>query len=172
MILVPEAYTSRPDLDQQPDLKAFYEYNGGIQEAWDGPALLVFSDGKMMGAKLDRNGLRPARYFVTEDGLVCMMSETGAVPIDEGKVKERGRLGPGDMIAVDLQKGVFLHNDDIEKDISTRKPYREWLERHSLSISPQGFANEAVMEQGMLSLYLKHHHTFTANLLTHFVHCL
>ena len=147
MVLVPEAYTSLPDLESRPALKAFYEYHGGIQEAWDGPALLVFSDGKMMGAKLDRNGLRPARYFVTEDGLVCMMSETGAVPIDEGKVKERGRLGPGDMIAVDLEKGVFLHHDEIQQEVSTRKPYQEWLARQSLAIPPQPFSQEAVMDQ-------------------------
>jgi len=147
MVLVPEAYTSLPDLESRPALKAFYEYHSGIQESWDGPALLVFSDGKMMGAKLDRNGLRPARYFVTEDGLVCMMSETGAVPIEEGTVKERGRLGPGDMIAVDLVKGLFLHNEDIEADVTSRKPYGEWLAKQSLTIPPQSFAQEAVMDQ-------------------------
>lgn len=147
MVLVPEAYTSLPDLESRPALQAFYDYHSGIQEAWDGPALLVFSDGKMMGAKLDRNGLRPARYLVTEDGLVCMMSETGAVPIDEGRVKERGRLGPGDMIAVDLERGVFLHNDEIGEDVTRRKPYGEWIERHSLSIPRQPFAQESMMDQ-------------------------
>lgn len=147
MVLVPEAHTSRPDLADRPDVQAFFEYHAGIQEAWDGPALLVFSDGKTMGAKLDRNGLRPARYFVTEDGLVCMMSETGAVPIDEGSVKERGRLGPGDMIAVDLEKGEFLHYDEILADVTARRPYQQWLEEQAVVIPPMPFRDEAVMPQ-------------------------
>ena len=101
MILVPEAYRNQPELQQYPEIVDFYEYHSGLQEPWDGPALLVFSDGKTVGATLDRNGLRPARYSITKDGYIVVASETGVVDLPEAEIVEKGRLGPGQMIVVD-----------------------------------------------------------------------
>ena len=100
--LVPEAFRDQPELENRDDIKAFYEYSASLQEAWDGPALLVFADGNFVGATLDRNGLRPARFSITNDGFVIMGSETGVVDIEENRVIEKGRLGPGQMLAVDF----------------------------------------------------------------------
>merc|ERR1711865_934102 len=117
-----------PDLKDNPEITDFYKYHGGILEAWDGPALLVFSDGKSIGASLDRNGLRPARYSRTKDGTVFMMSETGVIPdLDEAEIVEKGRLGPGQMINVDLFSGEFKDNIAIKSEIAKRHPYGEWI---------------------------------------------
>ena len=115
LTLVPEAFHQQPELEERPGIKAFYEYNACLQEPWDGPALLVFSDGRMVGATLDRNGLRPARYCLTSDGLVVMGSETGVVELDESLIVEKGRLGPGQMLAVDLEQGRVLHNWEVRQ---------------------------------------------------------
>src|SRR5262249_21316363 len=112
MMLVPEAYQNMPQMD--PEQGAFYEYHATITEPWDGPAALAFSDGRVVAATLDRNGLRPARYAVTDDGLVILASEAGLVPLDPARVVEKGRLGPGKMIAVDTVAGRLLHNDEIK----------------------------------------------------------
>jgi len=104
MILVPEAYNNQPDLQDYPEIIDFYEYYSGLQEPWDGPALLVFSDGGIVGACLDRNGLRPARYSITNNGYIVVSSEAGTIPLDETTIMEKGRLGPGQMLAVDLKK--------------------------------------------------------------------
>lgn len=122
MALVPTAYNGAPDLEANPEIVDFYKFHGGLLEAWDGPALLVFSDGKSIGASLDRNGLRPGRYSITEDGTVYMMSETGVIPdLDEATIVEKGRLGPGQMINVDLQTGEFKDNIQIKSEIASRK---------------------------------------------------
>ena len=127
MMLVPEAYKNQPALLDKPEVTAFYDYYSGLQEAWDGPALLVWSDGKKIGAALDRNGLRPARFLTTTDGLVCMMSETGVVPgLDEAKIDEKGRLGPGQIIALDLETGEFDENYDVKSKIAKKYPYGQW----------------------------------------------
>merc|ERR1719460_2189448 len=99
---VPEAYRDQPDYNDHPEIVDMYEYYAGLQEPWDGPALLIFSDGKQLGATLDRNGLRPARFLETSDGLVAFMSETGVVKVDDKDVVRKGRLGPGNMITIDL----------------------------------------------------------------------
>ncbi|MFM9047817.1 MAG: hypothetical protein ACKOOH_09230, partial [Cyanobium sp.] len=104
-------------------IQAFYEYNACLQEPWDGPALLVFSDGRMVGATLDRNGLRPARYCITRDGFVVMGSETGVVELEESRILEKGRLGPGQMLAVDLMKHRLLRNWDVKAEAAERHPY-------------------------------------------------
>merc|ERR1711865_406361 len=128
MAMVPTAYMDNPDLKENPEITDFYKYHGGILEAWDGPALLVFSDGKSIGASLDRNGLRPARYSRTKDGTVFMMSETGVIPdLDEAEIVEKGRLGPGQMINVDLFSGEFKDNIAIKSEIAKRHPYGEWI---------------------------------------------
>ena len=134
MTLVPEAFRQQPELETRPDIQAFYEYSACVQEPWDGPALLVFSDGRSVGATLDRNGLRPARYAITSDGLVVMGSETGVVELDESLIIEKGRLGPGQMLAVDLENGRLLHNWDVKAEAAQRHPYAAWLSEHRRSL--------------------------------------
>ena len=135
--LVPEAFRNQPDLDSRPDVTAMYEFNAGIQEPWDGPALLVFADGKRVGATLDRNGLRPARWCSTEDGFVIMGSETGVVDLSGKTVVQKGRLGPGQMLAVDLQTGQLLDNWLVKEDAAGRFPYGDWLKQHRRNVPPQ-----------------------------------
>ncbi len=125
MMLVPEAWRSRPDVNQQ--VKDFYDYHECFSEPWDGPAALVFSDGTIVGATLDRNGLRPARYKVTADGLVVVGSEVGALQMDDSTVVEKGRLGPGQMIAVDTARGVLLKDLEIKNEIAAQRPYSGWV---------------------------------------------
>lgn len=125
MAMVPTAYMNNPDLKNNPEITDFYKFHGGLLEAWDGPALLVFSDGKSIGASLDRNGLRPARYSRDKDGTVYMMSETGVIPdLQEANIVEKGRLGPGQMINVDLTTGEFKDNIRIKSEIASRKCIR------------------------------------------------
>ncbi|MFN9629625.1 MAG: glutamate synthase-related protein [Cyanobacteriota bacterium] len=137
LTLVPEAYQGQPDLDARPAIRAFYEYNACLQEPWDGPALLVFSDGRVVGATLDRNGLRPARYCITRDGFVVMGSETGVAELEEAQILEKGRLGPGQMLAVDLVKRRLLRNWDVKAEAADRHPYAAWLAEHR-RILPEG----------------------------------
>ncbi|MCC3499788.1 MAG: glutamate synthase subunit alpha [Microcoleus sp. PH2017_15_JOR_U_A] len=149
-IMVPEAYKNQPDLVPYPEIVDFYEYYSGIQEPWDGPALLVFSDGKQVGATLDRNGLRPARYCITKDGLVIVASEAGVVDIPEADIVEKGRLGPGQMIAVDLQTKEILKNWQLKQRIAKRHPYGEWLKQHRETLQPQPFAETATLDSQAL----------------------
>ncbi|MEH2452944.1 glutamate synthase large subunit [Nostoc sp.] len=130
MIMVPEAYQNQPSLRDSPEIIDFYEYYSGLQEAWDGPALLVFSDGKKVGATLDRNGLRPARYLITKDDYIVVASEAGVVDFPEANIVEKGRLGPGQMIAVDLVNHEVLKNWEIKQRIAKQHPYGEWLQQH------------------------------------------
>ena len=146
MILVPEAYLNQPDLQKYPEIVDFYEYHSGLQEPWDGPALIVFSDGKTVGATLDRNGLRPARYSVTKDGYIVVASETGVVDLPETEIVEKGRLGPGQMIVVDLQSKEILHNWDIKQRVAHEKPYREWVQQYRQTLKPQAFVGETQLE--------------------------
>ncbi len=141
MLMVPEAYQNQPDLIHHPEITDFYEYYSGIQEAWDGPALLAFTDGKTVGATLDRNGLRPARYVITRDGYVVVASEAGVVPVDEANIVEKGRLGPGQMILVDLQSHEILKNWEIKQRVAQAHPYGEWLQNRQ-TITPQPFPDE------------------------------
>ena len=130
MLLVPEAYENHPDLDTKyPEVKSFYKYFEGLQEGWDGPALLVFSDGDKIGARLDRNGLRPARYWETDDGFIYVASEVGVLNdvLDVApNCVAKGRLGPGQMLCVDMKKNTFSTNIDIAKSAAAQKPYAEW----------------------------------------------
>ena len=127
LTLVPEAFRQQPELESRPAVQAFYEFNACLQEPWDGPALLVFCDGRSVGATLDRNGLRPARYCITADGFVVMGSETGVVELDESRIIEKGRLGPGQMLAVDLENGRLLRNWEVKEEVASRHPYGAWL---------------------------------------------
>lgn len=130
MIMVPEAYQNQPSLANYPEIVDFYEYYSGLQEAWDGPALLVFSDGQKVGATLDRNGLRPARYVITKDDFIVVGSEAGVVDFPEANIIEKGRLGPGQMIAVDLATNEVLKNWEIKQRIAKKQPYGEWLQQY------------------------------------------
>ena len=140
--LVPEAFRNQPDLDSRPDVTAMYEFNAGIQEPWDGPALLVFADGKRVGATLDRNGLRPARWCTTSDGFVIMGSETGVVDLSGKTIVQKGRLGPGQMVAVDLDNGQLLDNWAVKEDAASRFPYGEWLKQHRRSMPSQPWTQD------------------------------
>ena len=130
MIMVPEAYQNQPSLRDHPEIIDFYEYYSGLQEAWDGPALLVFSDGRKVGATLDRNGLRPARYTITKDDYIVVASEAGVVDFPEADIIEKGRLGPGQMIAVDLETNEVLKNWEIKQRVAKQQPYGQWLRQH------------------------------------------
>ena len=125
MMLVPEAWEQRSDMD--PQLRGFYEYHACLTEPWDGPAAIAFTDGRIAAAAMDRNGLRPARYQVTRDGLVVMASEVGLIQLDHADIIESGRLGPGQMVAVDTERHELLHDAEIKRRISRQRPYREWV---------------------------------------------
>jgi glutamate synthase (ferredoxin) len=142
MILVPEAYQNQPELLDKPEITDFYEYYSGIQEGWDGPALLSFSDGKVVGATLDRNGLRPARYSITRDGYVVVGSEAGVVDLPEADIIEKGRLGPGQMIVVDLERREILRNWQVKQRVAQAHPYGQWLAQHRQVLKPQDFPEQ------------------------------
>lgn len=146
MSLVPTAYEDEPALRDNPEIVDFYKFHGGLLEAWDGPALLVFSDGKSIGASLDRNGLRPARYSITSDGTVYMMSETGVIDLEESDIVQKGRLGPGQMINVDLATGEFKDNIAIKSEIASRHPYGEWIEKQRKDVKRMSFSDERLYD--------------------------
>ena len=135
-ILVPEAWENDPDID--PKLRAFYEYHACLTEPWDGPSAIAFTDGVVAAAAMDRNGLRPARYKVTSDGLVIMASEVGTLDVHLSNVIESGRVGPGEMIAVDTASGQFLRNDQIKERLAGRKPYSQWVEGNMRHLGAAG----------------------------------
>ncbi len=127
MMLIPEAWEAHTLMD--PTRRAFYEYHASIMEPWDGPAAIAFTDGRQIGATLDRNGLRPARYVVTDDDLVVMASETGVLPIPEERITKKWRLQPGKMFLVDLEAGRIIDDKELKDALASAKPYREWIER-------------------------------------------
>ena len=133
MTLIPEAY-ERSD-EMSANLRGFYDYAACLSEPWDGPAALAFSDGRVVGATLDRNGLRPARYALTSDGRVIVASEAGVIELDPSIVAHKGRLGPGQMIAVDTHLGILLTDDQIKQRAAARKPYADWVHR-SMVVCP------------------------------------
>jgi glutamate synthase (NADPH/NADH) large chain len=128
MMLVPEAWEKNPNMSDAK--KAFYEYNSCLMEPWDGPASIPFTDGNFIGAVLDRNGLRPSRYTVTKLGNVIMSSETGVVDIKPENVEYHGRLEPGKMFLVDMNKGRIINDEEIKEEIASRHPYRKWLDEN------------------------------------------
>jgi glutamate synthase (NADPH/NADH) large chain len=127
MMLIPEAWEKHTLMDE--NRRAFYEYNAAMMEPWDGPAAVAFTDGRQIGATLDRNGLRPARYLVTDDDLVVMASETGVLPISEERIVKKWRLQPGKMFLVDLDLGRIVDDKELKDSLSAIKPYRGWIER-------------------------------------------
>ncbi|MDH4151027.1 MAG: glutamate synthase-related protein, partial [Betaproteobacteria bacterium] len=127
MMMIPEAWEGHTLMD--PSRRAFYEYHAAMMEPWDGPAAIAFSDGRQIGATLDRNGLRPARYIVTDDDLVIMGSECGCLQIPEEKIVKKWRLQPGKMFLVDLEKGRIIDDKELKDALASSKPYVEWMER-------------------------------------------
>jgi glutamate synthase (NADPH/NADH) large chain len=127
MMLIPEAWAGNPLMDEER--KAFYEYHAALMEPWDGPAAIAFTDGRQIGATLDRNGLRPARWFVTSDDLVIMASEAGVLPVPQDKIARKWRLQPGKMLLVDLVEGRIISDDELKADLARRHPYGKRLKR-------------------------------------------
>src|SRR5690606_27257379 len=115
--------------------RAFYEYHACLMEPWDGPAAMAFTDGLQIGATLDRNGLRPARYLVTKDDRVIMSSESGVLPIPESQIARKWRLQPGKMLLIDLAQGRIISDDELKADLSSRHPYQTWLDRTQIKVS-------------------------------------
>jgi len=150
MIMVPEAYKQQPELANYPEITDFYEYYSGLQEPWDGPALLVFSDGRQVGAALDRNGLRPARYSITRDGLVVVASEAGVVDLPNAEIIKKGRLGPGEAIAVDLETHEVLDNWTLKQRIASTHPYGQWLRTEGQTLTAQPYAETAQIDRDNL----------------------
>jgi len=130
MMMVPEAYQNRDDLPQE--LVDFYDFHSCLIEPWDGPAAIAFTDGRMIGAMLDRNGLRPGRWMLTTDGYVVLASETGVLPIDEEMVEAKGRLLPGKLFIVDLERDCIVSDEDAKAEIASQQPYGEWMARNSV----------------------------------------
>ena len=133
-LLIPPAWQGDPTM--APDLRAFYEFNSMHMEPWDGPAGVVLSNGRHVACSLDRNGLRPARYVITDDSIITVASEVGTWDYHEKDVVEKGRLGPGEMLAVDTYNGKIWRSKQIDEDLKARHPYREWLDEHILRLRP------------------------------------
>ncbi|MDR4500145.1 MAG: glutamate synthase large subunit [Nitrospirales bacterium] len=132
MMLIPEPWVGNPKMDL--DRRGFYEYHAAMMEPWDGPAAVCFTDGKLVGATLDRNGLRPCRYHVTKDDVVVLASEAGVLPENPKNIRLKGRLQPGRMFIVDTEQGRIIDDEEIKADIVKRKPYRQWLTQHRVSL--------------------------------------
>ena len=133
MMMIPEAWQSDANMDQQK--RDFYEFNSAIMEPWDGPASIVFSDGHYIGAVLDRNGLRPSRYYVTKDDKVIMASEVGVVHVDPANVLLKGRLQPGKMFLIDFEQGRLIPDEELKQTISAKRPYGDWLAEQKVTLA-------------------------------------
>ena len=133
MMMVPEAWQNHETMSEEK--RAFYEFNSAVMEPWDGPASIVFTDGKYIGAVLDRNGLRPSRYYLTHDDHVIMASEVGVVQVEPENVKYKGRLQPGRMFLVDFEQGRLIPDEELKSSFAAKRPYGEWLNQHRLQLS-------------------------------------
>ena len=147
MMLVPEAWDGNDEMDATK--KAFYEFHAAFMEPWDGPASISFTDGKIIGATLDRNGLRPSRYCVTNDDRVIMASETGVLPIDPSIIIENGRLQPGKMFVVDMEQGKIISDEELKQNICSHKPYSDWLNKYKIRL-------EELPEPRVMFTHLEH----------------
>ena len=150
MLLIPEAWAGNKLMDEQR--RAFYEYHAALMEPWDGPAAVAFTDGRQIGATLDRNGLRPARYLVTNDDLVVMASEMGVLDIPEEKIVKKWRLQPGKMFLIDLEQGRIIDDAEIKAELAGARPYRQWLQRTQIHLDelPTDVAPMAPDEETLL----------------------
>ncbi|MCB0040280.1 MAG: glutamate synthase subunit alpha, partial [Caldilinea sp.] len=134
MMMVPEAWERLPEGEVTPERRAFYEYHSALMEPWDGPAALTYTDGRIVGTAMDRNGLRPARYVVLDNGYVICASETGAVAYDEGRVVRKGRISPGQIFCVDTTRGVVMDDEEITQKFAARRPYDRWIQENLVSL--------------------------------------
>jgi len=132
MLLIPEAWAGNPLMDEKR--KAFYEYHAALMEPWDGPAAVAFTDGRQIGATLDRNGLRPARYLITDDDHVVMASEMGVLDIPQHKIVKKWRLQPGKMFLIDLEAGRIIDDAEIKTQLAASRPYRDWLNKTQIHL--------------------------------------
>jgi glutamate synthase (NADPH/NADH) large chain len=152
MMLVPEAWSGNPLMDEKR--RAFYEYHAALMEPWDGPAAVCFTDGRQIGATLDRNGLRPARYLITDDDKLLLASEMGVLPFAEDKIVKKWRLQPGKMLLIDLEQGRLIDDSEIKAQLAGAKPYREWLndaqlmlEDLEIPVEPKGFEAATLLDR-------------------------
>ena len=132
MMLIPEAWAGNPLMDEKR--RAFYEYHAALMEPWDGPAAVAFTDGRQIGATLDRNGLRPARYLITDDDLVVMASEMGVLPIPDNKIVKKWRLQPGKMFLIDMEQGRIIDNAELKNELANSHPYQQWLDKSQIHL--------------------------------------
>ena len=132
MLMIPEAWQNNPHMD--PDRRAFYEFHSAKMEPWDGPALVTFTDGNQVGATLDRNGLRPGRFYLTKSGRIVMASEVGVVDIDDADIAQKGRLRPGNILLVDFEKGTVVQDADMKAEIAAKRPYAEWVKNQVIDL--------------------------------------
>ncbi len=146
MMMIPEPWTAHESMSDEK--KAFYEYHSCLMEPWDGPASIAFTDGTMIGAVLDRNGLRPSRYYVTKDDLVIMASEAGVLPVEPERVALKGRLQPGRMFLVNMEEGRIVADEEIKNKIATEHPYREWINQHMVELAQLKDSPELSVEAG------------------------
>lgn len=161
MMLIPEPWSKNKDMDKKK--RDFYEYQSTLMEPWDGPAAIVFTDGDIMGASLDRNGLRPARYYVTNDDYLILSSEVGVLDIPEENIKEKQRLHPGRMLLVDTVKGEVVDDKTLKEQYASAKPYGEWLEKNLVkieNISSEGYKEESFDESERLILQRNFGYTY------------
>jgi glutamate synthase (NADPH/NADH) large chain len=147
MMMIPEAWAGNPLMDEKR--RSFYEYHAALMEPWDGPAAIAFTDGRQIGATLDRNGLRPARYLVTKDDRIVMASEMGVLTIPEDQIVTKWRLQPGKMLLVDLQQGRLIPDDEIKAELSRSHPYREWLDRTQIVLEDMAVAPANTMRSNL-----------------------
>ncbi|MEX2356915.1 MAG: glutamate synthase central domain-containing protein, partial [Pirellulaceae bacterium] len=150
MMMIPEAWQKHETMSE--DKRAFYEYHSSLMEPWDGPASIVFTDGHYIGAVLDRNGLRPSRYYLTTDDRVIMASEVGVLPVDPAIVKEKGRLQPGRMFLIDFEEGRLIPDDELKSTFARKRPYAKWLREQRIELEelspnkePHGFDPETLL---------------------------
>ena len=152
MMLIPEAWAGHQNMD--PKRRAFYEYHAALMEPWDGPAAIAFTDGRQIGATLDRNGLRPARFIVTDDDLVVLASESGVLPIPEEKILRKWRLQPGKMLLIDLDQGRIIEDEEIKEAIASKHPYDDWLHEMQFKLTELSDPEEAPSHMGDNSISL------------------
>ncbi len=152
MMMVPEAWQKHETMPEEK--RAFYEYFSCMMEPWDGPASIVFTDGHYIGATLDRNGLRPSRYYITHDDRVIMASEVGVLPVDPAIVKEKGRLQPGKMFLVDFAQGRLIPDEELKSEFARKMPYGDWLKEQRIRLvdlnpqnEPHGFDSKTLLSR-------------------------
>jgi glutamate synthase (NADPH/NADH) large chain len=145
MMLIPEAWAGDPLMD--PQRRAFYEYHAALMEPWDGPAAIAFTDGRQIGATLDRNGLRPARYVITDDDHVIMASEAGVLPVPEERIRRKWRLQPGKMLLIDFEEGRIIDDDEIKQKLAAEHPYESWLKATQFKLSELPDVSEGNLEE-------------------------